>query len=128
VPGLVVRASLAASRQTPKELAVALLVLIAQTLVFITATVLLGQFLVGIFHWGRRHDNVMYQLFGVVARPVVRSVRAVTPRLVLDQHVPLVAFLLCVIAYFALGFAHRDVCARDLAQPSCEKWVQAWAK
>jgi uncharacterized protein YggT (Ycf19 family) len=107
---------------------VALPLLIAQTLVFITASVLLGQFLVGVFHWGRRQDNVVYQLFGVVARPVVRSVRAITPRVVLDRHIPLVAFLLCVIAYFALGFAHRDACMGDVTQRSCEKWVQAWTR
>ena len=106
----------------------ALLLLIGQTLVSITILVLLGQFLVGVFGWGRRKDNVVYQLFGVVARPVVRSVRAVTPRVVLDQHVPLVAFLLCVVVYFALGFAHRDACMSDLSQAGCEKWVKAWSR
>ena len=106
----------------------ALILLIGQTLVSITTMVLLGQFLVGVFNWGRRKDNIVYQLFGVVARPVVRAVRAITPRLVLDQHVPLVAFLLCVVVYFALGFAHRDACMNDLSQAGCEKWVKAWAR
>jgi hypothetical protein len=36
-----------------------------------------------------------------------------------------VAFLLCLIAYFAIGFAHRDVCLSDLGQKGCEKWQQA---
>jgi uncharacterized protein YggT (Ycf19 family) len=89
---------------------------------------LVGQFLVGLFSWRRRHENVIYQLFGLVARPVVRAVRVVTPRLVLDHHVPIVAFLLCTMAYLATGFAHRDVCLSDLSQKGCEKWVQARAR
>lgn len=102
----------------------AFLLLIAHTLLFIAGMALLGQFLVGLFSWRRRRENVVYQLFGVVARPVVRAVRAVTPRLVLDQHIPIAAFLLCLMAYFAIGFAHRDVCLSDLNQKGCEKWAQ----
>jgi len=103
----------------------ALFLLIAQTLVLIAGMALVGQLLVGLFSWGRRHQNAVYQLFGLVARPVVRAVRVITPRIVLDQHVPVVAFLLCLVAYFAIGFAHRDVCLSDLSQKGCEKWVQA---
>jgi hypothetical protein len=104
---------------------VALALLILQTVIFVAGLALLGQFLVGVFYWGRRQDNVIYQVLGIVARPLVRVVRVVTPRVVLDQHVPIVAFLLCLIGYFALGFAHRDVCLANLAQDGCMKWVQA---
>ena len=103
----------------------AFFLLIAHTLIFIAGMALVGQLLVGLFSWQRRRENVVYQLFGVVARPVVRAARAITPRLVLDQHVPLVAFLLCLVAYFAIGFAHRDVCLSDLNQRGCEKWAQS---
>jgi uncharacterized protein YggT (Ycf19 family) len=102
----------------------AFLLLIAHTLIFVAGMALIGQLLVGLFSWRRRGENVIYQLFGVVARPVVRSVRFITPRVVLDQHVPIVAFLICLVAYFAIGFAHRDVCLSDLNQRGCEKWAQ----
>ena len=103
----------------------ALLLLVAQTLIFVAGLALLGQFVVGLFNWGRRHENVVFQLFGIVTRPVVRAIRVITPRIVLDQHVPAVAFLVCLIAYFALGFSHRAVCLNDLGQRGCEKWVEA---
>jgi len=103
----------------------AFLLLIAHTLLFIAGMALAGQLVIGLFSWRRRHQNVVYQLLGIVARPVVRAVRFVTPRLVLDQHVPIVAFLLCLIAYFAIGFGHREVCLSDLGQKGCEKWLQA---
>ena len=103
----------------------AFLLLIAHTLLFVAGMALVGQLLIGLFSWRRRRENLVYQVFGVVARPVVRTVRVITPRLVLDQHVPIVAFLLCLVAYFAIGFAHRDVCQADLSQKGCEKWAQA---
>jgi uncharacterized protein YggT (Ycf19 family) len=104
---------------------VALLLLIVQTVFLVAGLALLGQFIVGLFAWGRRGENPVYQLFGIVARPIVRVVRFITPRIVLDQHVPIVAFLLCVMVYFGVAFAHRDVCLSNLNQPGCVKWVQA---
>jgi uncharacterized protein YggT (Ycf19 family) len=63
--------------------AMALALLILQTLILIAGLALIGQFLVGIFNWKRRQENFVYQLFGIVSRPVVRLVRLITPRIVL---------------------------------------------
>lgn len=103
----------------------ALVLLMVQTIIFVAGLALLGQFLVGVFAWGRRERNPVYQLFGIVARPAIGLVRAITPRLVLDRHIPLATFLICFFAYFAIGFVHRDVCLSDLSQNGCEKWAQA---
>lgn len=100
-----------------------LLLIILQTLMLVALLALFGQLIVGAFNWRRRNENVVYQLLGIVARPVVRLVRLVTPRIVLDQHVPIVAFLLLFFGYFALGFWHRDVCLQNITQPGCEKWA-----
>jgi uncharacterized protein YggT (Ycf19 family) len=102
---------------------VALLLLIAQTLVLVAGMALFGQLIVGAFNWRARHQNIVYQLFGIVTRPVVRAARLITPRVVLDQHVPLVAFLLLFFCYFGLGLLHRDVCLSDLTQKGCERWA-----
>jgi uncharacterized protein YggT (Ycf19 family) len=89
---------------------------------------LLGQLIVGIFNWGRRHENFVYQLFAAITRPLVRVVRVITPRVVVDQHIPVVVFLLCLFGYFAVGLWHRDVCLADLTQAGCAKWVQVRAQ
>lgn len=104
----------------------ALLWVILQSVILVAGLSLLGQLIVGAFNWRGRHDNFVYQLFSIITRPVVRLVRIVTPRVVLDGHVPAVAFLVLLIAYFAVGFAHRDSCRADLRQPACERWQQAW--
>lgn len=55
---------------------------------------LIGQFLVGLLAGQRRDGNLFYRLLKVMTDPFVRGARFVTPRIVLDRHVPLVAFLL----------------------------------
>ncbi|MCX8115163.1 MAG: hypothetical protein N3D71_08850 [Burkholderiaceae bacterium] len=102
----------------------AFFLLVLKTLIFVAGMCLLGQFVVGIFNWGRRHENFVYQVFDIATRPVVRFVRLITPRIVLDQHVPLVAFLLLFFAYWAVGFWMRDVCLEDLSQKGCEGFAR----
>jgi uncharacterized protein YggT (Ycf19 family) len=100
--------------------------LIAQTLVLVAGLALLAQFLVGIFSWRRRSENIVYRLFQVIASPVVKLVRWITPKVVLDRHIPLATFMLLLVAYFWLGFEHRDSCRTDLSQRGCDRWVKQW--
>lgn len=93
---------------------------ILKNLIAVAGLALLGQGIVGIFNWRRRQDNFVYQLFAIVTRPVVRVARLITPRVVLDEHVPLVAFVLLFFAYVAVVFWQRDVCLADLTQAGCE--------
>jgi uncharacterized protein YggT (Ycf19 family) len=94
-----------------------------QLVVMIAGLALLGQLLVGAFNWGRRNENLVYRLFQVIASPFVKLIRLVTPRFVLDQHIPIATFLLLFFLYFWLGFEHRDVCRKQLNQPGCERWA-----
>jgi uncharacterized protein YggT (Ycf19 family) len=106
---------------------VAQALVIVHTLILVAGLSLLGQGIVGIFNWRRRHENFIYQLFTIVSRPVVSVVRAITPKIVLDEHVPLVAFLLLLFGYFGIGLWHREVCLEDLTQTGCAKWAAARA-
>ena len=100
--------------------------LAVQTLVLVAGLALLGQLLVGAFNWRARQQNLVYRLFQLIASPVVKMVRFVTPKVVIDQHIPIAAFLLLFFAYFYLGFEHRSACQADVAQAGCEKWASAW--
>lgn len=105
-------------------MAFALLVL--QTLVLVAGLALLGQGIVAIFNWPRRRQNLVYRLFELIASPVVKVIRWVTPKVVLDQHIPIAAFLVLFFAYFWLGFEHRAACRGDVQQAGCERWAAAW--
>lgn len=106
----------------------ALYILMAQTLVLVAVLALLGQAMVGAFNWAKRRDNVLYRLFELIARPVVKLVRLISPKVVLDRHVPIAAFALLLVIYFWLGFEHRESCKAQLNQASCEKWAEAWSQ
>lgn len=54
--------------------------------------------------------NVFYRTLEVVASPFVKLARRVTPKVVADRHVPLAAFGLLVVAYFATQFGIVNVC------------------
>ena len=102
--------------------------LAAQTIVLVAGTSLLGQLVVGMFNWRARQQNIVYKTFELVASPFVKLIRLVTPKIVLDQHIPIAAFMVLFIAYFWLGFEHRASCRADLAQTGCEKWAAAWSE
>ena len=100
--------------------------LILQTLVLVAGLALLGQGMVAVFNWPGRRQNLVYRLFEVIASPIVKVVRWITPKVVLDRHIPIAAFLVLFFAYFWLGFEHRAACRDNTAQAGCEKWAAAW--
>jgi hypothetical protein len=64
---------------------------------------LAGRWLVGILAGGQRDSNVFYRVLDVLSKPFVKGARVITPRFVIDRHVPLAAFgLLCVVWLFSL--------------------------
>jgi uncharacterized protein YggT (Ycf19 family) len=93
----------------------------AQYAILLAGMFLVAQLIVALFNWNRRHQNVIYGFFAVLTRPFVRLTRAITPRIVVDQHVPLVTFLLLFLAYFVVVILLYKVCLSDLTQLGCER-------
>ncbi len=71
---------------------------------------LLGQWIVGLLSGAKREQNFFYQLLGILTRPFVRLARVLSPKLVLDQHVPLVAFLLLSFLWLFSLIAKVRIC------------------
>ncbi len=71
---------------------------------------LLGQWVLGLLAGRRRQENLFYQLLQVVTTPIVKAVRLVTPRFVLDRHIPIAAFLLLTIVWLAATVAKINIC------------------
>lgn len=87
-----------------------LLLSIVRALVEVAGYSLLGQGILAIFAGRKRHENFVYRLLQIVTAPVVRVVRAITPRFVLDSHIPFVTFFLLFWLWLGLAFAKRYVC------------------
>ncbi len=62
---------------------------------------LLGQWLLGLLAGARKEQNLFYQILQIMTRPFVSVARRVSPKMVLDRHVPLVAF--CLLLFIWLG-------------------------
>jgi hypothetical protein len=71
---------------------------------------LLGQWVLGWLAGARRDSNLFYRLLQVVAQPAVWLARRLSPRLVLERHVPLVAFLLLALVWTGLTLAKIRHC------------------
>jgi hypothetical protein len=91
---------------------VLLLVEAVKLLAEIALLSLAGQWVLGLLAGRRRQENLFYQLFQVITRPLIACARLVSPRIVLDQHLPLVAFLLLCFIWIAATLTKIDLCLR----------------
>lgn len=71
-----------------------------------------GQWLLGLLAGAKRETNMFYQLFQVLTRPFVRGARLITPKVVIDRHVPLVAFLLLAFVWIAATITKISICVQ----------------
>ncbi len=71
---------------------------------------LLGQCLLGLMAGATRNRNPFYALLQLLGRPWIRAVRWFSPRVVLDRHVPLLAFFLMLLVWSAASLAKVSIC------------------
>lgn len=90
-----------------------LLVSVLRSLVEVAGFFLLGQGLLYLLAGVSREKNVVYQIFCIVTNPVVKAARFITPKQVVDRHVPVVAFFLLFWLWIALAYARQVICTAD---------------
>jgi hypothetical protein len=71
---------------------------------------LLGQWVVGLLSGPARERNPFYRLLQLLGRPWVRAVRWLSPAVVLERHLPLVAFLLLLLIWGAAAVTKISIC------------------
>jgi hypothetical protein len=87
-----------------------LLVSILRALVEVAGFALLGQGALVLLAGKYREQNVFYRVLRIVTAPVIRAVRVITPRAILDAHVPVLTFFLLFWVWIALALAKRHLC------------------
>ncbi|QKT04644.1 hypothetical protein HUS23_12915 [Ectothiorhodospiraceae bacterium 2226] len=81
---------------------------------------LIGQGLLALLLRERRHENSIYKVMGWVTWPARALARALTPRVVVDEHIPLLAFLLIIMVRVGLYmwfYAQGWIPTIDVAAP-----------
>jgi hypothetical protein len=71
---------------------------------------LIGQWIVGLLAGPRRDGNLFYRLLKVLTEPFLRGARLISPRVVIDRHVPLVAFVLLGFGWVAATVTKIQLC------------------
>lgn len=58
-----------------------------------------GRFVLGLLAGAKREGNLFYGLLSILTRPFEQLTRLVTPKVVIDRHIPLAAFLILAMAW-----------------------------
>jgi hypothetical protein len=88
-----------------------LIVTTAKAFVELAALFILGQGALYVLAGSKREGNLFYQLLKIITRPVYGIVRLLTPRIIVDRHLPWVALLILFWLWLALTFAKIQICA-----------------
>lgn len=71
---------------------------------------LAGQFLLGLLAGQKRDGNLFYQLLQVLTKPFVKGMRLVTPKVVIDRHIPLAAFVALAMVWVVVTVTKINLC------------------
>jgi hypothetical protein len=73
---------------------------------------LAGRWLLGLLAGAKRDGNPFYQVLNVMVKPFLLLARAITPRFVVERHLPLVSFLLLSLVWLAMTVLKIQTCLR----------------
>lgn len=71
-----------------------------------------GQWVLGLLAGPKRESNLFYQLLAVLTKPVVKVTRLISPRVVLDRHVPMAAFVLVLMLWLTVTLLKISLCVQ----------------
>ena len=85
-------------------------------LVQVALYMFVGRAAMWLFAGASREQNFIYQLFKKGTEPLVKATRFITPKFVLDRHVPYVTILLLIWIGLAVIHFRRVICAAQNLQ------------
>ena len=85
------------------------IVSILRALVEVAGMFLLAQGLLFLLSGATREKNIVYQLFKIITRPVIQMTRFVTPRVIVDKHIPVVAFFILFWLWLLLAYVKQNL-------------------
>ena len=81
-----------------------LLVVIVKALAELAFMFLAGRGALYVLAGAKRQGNIFYQLFCILTDPLLKGARWITPRFVVDAHIPLVTLILLLWIWLAAAF------------------------
>lgn len=87
-----------------------LAIVILKSLIELSLMFVVGRFILGLLAGAKRQTNVFWQLLDVASKPSLWLTRRLSPKLILDQHIPLAAVSWLLIAWVLVVMAKIDIC------------------
>lgn len=87
-----------------------LLISLLRVLVEVAGFALLGQGILALLAGKHRFNNPFYKILQTITGPAIKAVRFITPRFIIDAHVPMVTFFLLFWLWIMLALAKRYLC------------------
>ena len=78
------------------------IVVILKALTEVAGVAMFGQGVLWVVAGARRNQNPVYGIFRTLTSPVMKVTRWITPRVILDRHLGLVAFFLLFVLWIGL--------------------------
>ena len=96
-----------------------LTIVILKSLIELSLMFIVGRFLLGLLAGAKRQTNVFWQLLDVAAKPSLWLTRKLSPKLILDQHIPLATASWLLVAWVLMVKLKIDLCMQ-LGAASCQ--------
>ena len=96
-----------------------LAVVIAKSLIELSFMFIVGRFLLGLLAGPNRDNNVFWQLLDVASKPALWITRKFSPRLILDQHIPLATSSWLIIAWVVVLQLKIEMCL-EMGMATCQ--------
>ena len=93
-------------------------IVILKALTEVAGVAMIGQGILWVIAGAKREQNLVYGMFKTLTSPVMKATRAITPRIVLDQHIGLVAFFLLLLIWFGLTIMKIKIVLDNVPPPS----------
>ena len=87
-----------------------LAIVILKSLIELSLMFVVGRFILGLLAGVKRETNVFWQVLDVASKPSLWLTRRVSPKLILDQHIPLAAVSWLIIAWVLVVMLKIDLC------------------
>ena len=96
-----------------------LAIVIAKSLIELSLMFIVGRFLLGLLAGPNRDNNVFWQLLDVASKPALWITRRLSPKLILDQHIPLATSSWLIIAWVLVVQMKIEMCL-ELGIATCQ--------
>ena len=89
-----------------------LAVVILKSLIELSLMFIVGRFILGLLAGAKKSTNIFWQLLDIAAKPALYITRKLSPKLILDQHIPLAAASWLVIAWVFVAKQKIELCVQ----------------